>query len=71
MERLNGAVEMRLEGPRGRTLRIGGGDVGACITSDSEAFVRWVTQRGSWEDLGVKADGDPSDLELMRQLTVY
>ncbi len=71
MERMNGAVEMRLEGPCGRKLRIGGGDVGARITSDSEAFVRWVTQRGSWEDLGVTADGDPSDLELMRQLTVF
>jgi hypothetical protein len=71
IERLNDAVEVRLEGLCGRTLRIGSGDVGTHITSDSEAVVRWVTQRGSWEDLGVRADGDPAALEVMRQLTVF
>jgi hypothetical protein len=68
---LENPVEVRLDGLCARTLSIGaGGAVAARITSDSVAFVRWVTQRGSWEDLGVRAEGDPSILELVRKLTV-
>lgn len=65
-------VEISLDGLCARKLRIGDGtDVAAEITSDSLAFVRWVTQRGSWEDLGVKADGDPSALECVRKFKVF
>ena len=67
---LNSAVEIQLEGLCERTLRVGSGDVAAHITSDSQAFVRWVTQRGTWDELGVKADGDASALEIVRQLCV-
>jgi uncharacterized protein (TIGR03083 family) len=70
LEELNSAVEIRLDGLCGRTLRVGSGDVVAWITSDSQAFVRWVTQRGTWDDLGVQADGDASALEITRQLRV-
>jgi hypothetical protein len=55
----------------GRTLRIGSADVGAQITRDSTAFVRWITRRGSWEVLGVDAHGDPSALDVVRRLTVF
>jgi uncharacterized protein (TIGR03083 family) len=68
------AVEVSLEGLCGRTLRIGpaeAGEAGARVTSDSEAFVRWVTSRGSWEDLGVRADGDRSALQVVRELRVF
>lgn len=65
------AVEVRLTGPTERALRIGGADVAAQITCDSAAFVRWVTQRGSWEALGVDAQGDPSTLDVIRRLTVF
>lgn len=65
------AVEVRLSGTSGRTLRIGGDDVAAQITCDSAAFVRWVTQRGSWETLGVDAEGDPSALDTARRLNVF
>lgn len=71
VDALDHAVEVRLTGIDERVLRIGGADVGAQITSDSAAFVRWVTQRGSWEDLGVDAVGEPSDLEIVRRLSVF
>ena len=70
LEKLDSAVEIRLDGLCGRTLRVGSGDVVARITSDSQAFVRWVTQRGNWDDLGVQADGDAPALEIIRQLRV-
>jgi uncharacterized protein (TIGR03083 family) len=69
--RLDGAVEIRLTGGCARTLRVGEGDATAQITSDADAFVRWVTQRGTWEALGVQADGDRSNLEIARQLRVF
>ncbi len=68
---LNGmdkAGEIRLTGVGARTLRVGRGEVAAHIASDSDAFVRWVTQRGTWEGLGVVAEGDPTVLETIRQL---
>jgi hypothetical protein len=64
-------VEIRLTGGCARTLRVGEGDATAQITSDADAFVRWVTQRGTWEALGVQADGDRSNLEIARQLRVF
>jgi uncharacterized protein (TIGR03083 family) len=65
-------VEVRLDGLCARTLQLGAqGEVAARITSDSQAFVRWVTQRGTWEGLGVQAGGDPSTLDVIRQLRVF
>lgn len=71
LDKLNSAVEIRLDGLCERTLRVGSGDVAARITSDSQAFVRWVTQRGTWDELGVGADGDAPALEVVRQLRVF
>lgn len=71
LDGMDKAVEVRVTGVSGRTLRIGSADVGAQITSDSTAFVRWITQRGSWEALGVDAHGDPSALDVVRRLTVF
>jgi uncharacterized protein (TIGR03083 family) len=65
------AVDVHLSGICGRTLRIGDGEVAGQIDCDAAAFVRWVTQRGSWESLGVDATGDPSALETMRRLRVF
>jgi hypothetical protein len=65
-------VEINLDGLCARKLRIGDGtDVAAQITSDSLAFVWWVTQRGTWGDLGVKAEGDPSTLAAVRKFKVF
>ena len=70
LEQLDSAVEIRLDGICGRTMRIGTGEPAAQITSDSQAFVRWVTQRGKWEELGVHADGDAHALQVVRQVRV-
>jgi hypothetical protein len=77
LARMGNAVEINLDGShgvRGRTLRIGDSDVAAIaalVSSDPEAFVQWVTQRGTWEALGVQAEGDRSTLEIVRQLRVF
>jgi uncharacterized protein (TIGR03083 family) len=71
LEGMDKAVEIRLSGVGGRTLRIGGGDVAARIISDAGAFVQLVTQRATWESLGVHAEGDRSTLEIVRQLRVF
>ncbi len=65
------AVEIRINGVGGRTLRIGGDDMAAHITADAGAFVRFVTQRATWESLGVHAEGDRSTLEIVRRLRVF
>jgi len=41
------------------------------VQSDSAAFVRWITQRGTWDELGVEACGNPADLATVRQLRVF
>jgi uncharacterized protein (TIGR03083 family) len=71
LDRIDGAVAIQLTGVCARTLRLGDGEVTAQITSDSEAFVQWVTRRGTWEALGVQAEGDRSNLEVARQLSVF
>lgn len=69
---LSAGVEIRLDGLCARTLQLGGhSDAAARITSDSQAFVRWITQRGAWEGLGVQAEGDPSALDIVRRLRVF
>lgn len=65
------AVEIDITGPCARTLRVGGTDVGARITCAADTFVRWVTQRGTWEALGVRTQGDPIALEHVRRLRVF
>jgi uncharacterized protein (TIGR03083 family) len=71
LDGMDEAVEIRLTGVGERTLRIGDGGVAAHIICDSKAFVHWVTQRGSWESLGVDGTGDPSALEVARRLHVF
>jgi uncharacterized protein (TIGR03083 family) len=69
---LHTGVEIQLDGLCARTLRVGGhSDVGARVRSDSQAFVRWVTQRGTWAGLGVRAEGDASSLDIVRRLRVF
>jgi len=63
LDGLEQAVEIRLTGVSERTLRIGHTNMAAHISCDSAAFVYWVTQRGTWESLGVDVTGDPSALE--------
>jgi uncharacterized protein (TIGR03083 family) len=68
---LAGSIELRVNGPAPRTMKLGEGASQATITSDGGAFVRWVTQRGTWEELDVAAAGDASALAAARELRVF
>jgi uncharacterized protein (TIGR03083 family) len=70
-EELEGAVDLVVEGPAARTIRVGPGEPAAEIRSDGLAFVRWITQRGTWEDLGVKASGPEEILTTARLFHVF
>jgi uncharacterized protein (TIGR03083 family) len=65
------AVEIRVTGTCERTITVGAGQPRATITSDAPSFVRWVTQRASWQDLGIHADGDEDALAAARALHVF
>ena len=66
-----GSYEFRISGPGSRVITFGTGQARATVSSDAQPFVRWVTQRGSWEDLGVRAAGDEPALSAARKLKVF
>ena len=69
---LTGGAEVLLTGKDSRTLRVGpDGPPAASVRSDAEAFLRWVTQRATWEQAGVEAAGDQSVLAAVRQVRVF
>ena len=72
LDRLAGPVELVVSGTGSRTIRLGSdGAILATVRSDADAFVRWITQRGDWEALGVQASGDPGVLAEIRRLKVF
>jgi hypothetical protein len=64
-------LEIEVTGAGGRVISFGSGPAKAAVSSDGPAFVRWVTQRAGWPDLGVQAYGDEAALAVARQLRVY
>jgi uncharacterized protein (TIGR03083 family) len=69
-----GTCSLRLEvtGAGARSISFGsGGQPEATIRSDAPSFVRWVTQRGGWTELGVHATGDAGALATARTLKVF
>lgn len=66
-----GLYELQVTGPGSRIICFGSGQSMATLSSDSSSFVRWVTQRGSWEELGVQAAGDEPALSAARKLKVF
>jgi uncharacterized protein (TIGR03083 family) len=65
-------LELQLPGIRTIAFGAGGGTPKATvITGDAQSFVRWITQRGAWADLGVQASGDDSALTIARNLKVF
>ncbi len=71
LDQLTGAVDLEMDDLAAATIRVGPGDPVARISSDGLALVRWVTQRGSWEDLDVKATGPDEVLSLARRFHVF
>src|ERR1039458_1491833 len=65
---LTGTIEIAVCGPGARTIRLGSGEPMAHISSDAPSFVRWVTQRATWQELGVHAAGDERQLSMARTL---
>jgi uncharacterized protein (TIGR03083 family) len=68
---LPGSVELVVTGTAARTIVAGEGQVVARVESSADALVRWATQRGRWDDLGVKATGDAAALQAARRLKVF
>jgi uncharacterized protein (TIGR03083 family) len=64
-------LELRIHGTGPRVIRYGSGPAQATISSDGPSFVRWITQRGSWDELGVQAAGDQAALAVGRGLKVF
>lgn len=67
------ACSLRLEvtGAGARSISFGSGQPAAAIRSDGLSFVRWVTQRGSWTEVGAHASGDENALAAARTLKVF
>jgi uncharacterized protein (TIGR03083 family) len=71
-EALDGAAAaLHVVGNAAQVIEVGSGPTVATVTSDGPAFIGWVTQRGSWEQLGVTASGDQRALAALRGLHVY
>jgi uncharacterized protein (TIGR03083 family) len=66
-----GLFELQVTGPGARIISFGSGQSMATVTSDAFSFIRWVTQRGTWEELGVQAAGDEPALSAARKLKVF
>jgi len=64
-------LEIEVTGTGERVMKFGSGPATATISSDAPALVRWITQRGSWADLGVRASGDEQALAAARTLKVF
>jgi uncharacterized protein (TIGR03083 family) len=64
-------LEIEVTGPGGRVIAFGSGPAKATVTSDGPAFVRWVTQRAGWPELGVGTAGDETALAVARKLRVF
>ncbi len=73
LDHVAGAADIVITGTAGRTIRVGDpAEPGsALVRSGGDACVRWITQRASWEDLGVHTEGDPRVLSVLRQLKVF
>jgi uncharacterized protein (TIGR03083 family) len=68
---LPGAVALAVIGTGARTITVGAGEVVATVESDALPFVRWVSQRGTWEELDVRTSGDQGALDIARRLKVF
>jgi uncharacterized protein (TIGR03083 family) len=66
-----GTYELQVTGPVTRIISFGSGQAMATVSSEADAFIRWVTQRASWEELGVHAAGDEPALSAARKLKVF
>lgn len=64
-------LEIQVSGMGARLIRFGSGQATARIDSDAPALVRWITGRGRWTELGVRATGDERAISVARTLKVF
>jgi|HubBroStandDraft_5_1064220.scaffolds.fasta_scaffold75131_1 uncharacterized protein (TIGR03083 family) len=64
-------LEIQVTGTGARVITFGSGQPRGTIRSDAPALVRWITHRGSWDELGVEVTGDDAALTVARTLKVY
>lgn len=64
-------LKLEMTGAAARSISFGSGEPTATVRSETPSFVRWVTQRGSWAELGVQATGDVAALAAARALKVF
>jgi uncharacterized protein (TIGR03083 family) len=65
------SLQLEVTGAGARSISFGSGQPTATVRSDGPSLVRWVTQRGSWAELGVQATGDAVALATARTLKVF
>lgn len=65
------SLTLEVTGAGARLISFGTGQPTATVRSDALSFVRWVTQRGSWTELGVQATGDAVAMATARTLKVF
>jgi uncharacterized protein (TIGR03083 family) len=65
------SLQLEVTGAGARSISFGSGQPTAAVRSDAPSFVRWVTQRGNWSELGVQATGDTVALATARTLKVF
>ncbi|MEU7055847.1 maleylpyruvate isomerase family mycothiol-dependent enzyme [Streptomyces sp. NPDC046197] len=68
---LTGSVDIVVEGPVRRVLRIGAGGRTARVVTEAESFVRWITGRGDLDAPDVAVFGDPLQGPVLRGLRVW
>jgi uncharacterized protein (TIGR03083 family) len=68
---LGGTLDVVLDGPGGGAIHLGSGPARAEIRSTTPSFVRWITQRVTWEDEGVQASGDQPMLAIAKEMKVF
>ncbi len=71
LEALAGGLRITVTGPAARTIQVGPGEPAAEISSGAPALVRWITQRGDWDDLAVQLRGDEGHLGQAARLKVF
>jgi uncharacterized protein (TIGR03083 family) len=66
-----GSYELQITGPAARIITFGTGQSMATVSSGADEFIRWVTQRATWEELDVQTTGDEPALSAARKLKVF
>jgi uncharacterized protein (TIGR03083 family) len=72
LEQFGGSVDVVVSGAEARTIPIGGsGPASASVRSDADPFLRLITQRAAWDELGVRTSGDAELLQATRLIKVF